>query len=103
MQGSVVYNLGFAAYRAERWDEAWQALDRASELNDQRADTFFFSGMAMVSLERWEEAIPRLLRALALDPERRHAHYQLWVCYRSLGLDAEAGRHKAAYDALGDG
>lgn len=100
---AVWYNLGFAAYRAERWDEAWQALDRASELNDQRADTFFFSGMAMVSLERWEEAIPRLLRALELDPERRHAHYQLWVCYRSLGLEAEASRHKAAYDALGDG
>lgn len=99
---AVWYNLGFAAYRAERWDEAWQALDRASELNDRRADTFFFSGMAMVSLERWEEAVPRLLRALELDPERRHAHYQLWVCYRSLGLEAEAGRHKAAYDALGD-
>ena len=100
---AVWFNLGFAAYRAERWDQAWQALDRASQLNDQRPDTFFFSGMAMVSLERWEEAIPRLLRALELDPERRHAHYQLWVCYRSLGLEAEANRHKAAYDALDDG
>ncbi len=100
---AVWYNLGFAAYRAERWDEAWQALDRASKLNDQRADTFFFSGMALVSLERWQEAVPRLLRALELDPERRHAHYQLWVCYRSLGLEAEADRHKATYDALGDG
>lgn len=97
---AVWYNLGFAAYRAERWDEAWRALDRASELNDQRADTFFFSGLALVNLERCEQATPRLLRALELDPERRLAHYRLWVCYKSLGLEAEAAGHKAAYDAL---
>ena len=99
---AVWYNLGFAAYRAERWDQAWQALDRASELNDQRADTSFFSGLALVNLERWQDAVPRLLRTLELDPERRLAHYQLWVCYRSLGLETEAARHQAAYEALGE-
>lgn len=99
---AVWYNLGLAAYRAKRWEEAWPALDRASELNDQRADTFFFSGLALVNLERWEEAVPRLLRTLELDPERRLAHYQLWVSFKSLGREEEAARHQAAYDALGN-
>ena len=100
---AVWYNLGFAAYRAERWEEASQALDRAGELNDQRADTFFFSGISLANLERWEEAIPRLLRTLELDPGRRLAHYHLWVCYKSLGREAEAASHRAEYDSLGEG
>ncbi len=99
---AVWYNLGFAAYRAERWEEASHALDRAAELNDQRADNFFFSGLALTELERWEEAIPRLLRTVELDPGRRLAHYNLWVCYRVLGREDEAARHQAAYDALGE-
>jgi len=37
-----------------------------------------------------------------LDPQRRLAHYQLWVCYRVLGREEEAARHQAAYDALAD-
>ena len=97
---AVWYNLGFAAYRAERWDEAWPALDRAAALNDQRADSFFFSGMALKNLERWEDAVPRFLRTLELDPERRHVHYELWVCYRLLGREEDAARHQAAYGGL---
>ena len=99
---AVWYNLGFAAYRAERWDEAWPALDRAAELNDQRADSFFFSGMALKNLERWEDAVPRFLRTLELDPERRHVHYELWVCYRLLGREEDAARHQAAYGGLSE-
>ncbi len=94
---AVWYNLGTAAYRAERWDEAWPAFDRAAELNDQQADFFFFSGMALRNLERWEDAVPRFLRTLELDPERRHVHHELWVCYRVLGREEDAARHRAAY------
>lgn len=93
----VWYNLGLAAYRAKRWDEAWPAFDRAAELNDRQADFFFFSGMALRNLERWEDAVPRFLRTLELDPERRHAHHELWVCYRVLGREEDAARHLAAY------
>ncbi|MXX73790.1 MAG: tetratricopeptide repeat protein [Holophagales bacterium] len=96
---AVWYNLGFAAYRAERWEEAAEALDRAAQLNPERVENAFFSGLALVELERWEEAIPRLLRTLELDPARRLAHYNLWVCYKSLGREAEAAAHRAAYDA----
>lgn len=96
---AVWYNLGFAAYRAERWDEAAEALERAAELNPERVENVFFGGLALVELERWEEAIPLLLRTLELDPARRLAHYNLWVCYRVLGREAEAATHRAAYDA----
>ncbi len=99
---AVWFNLGVAAYRSERWEQAVEALDRAAELNTRRADNVFYSGLALVRLERWDEAIPRLLRTLELDPRRRHAHYQLWVCYRMLGQEAEAARHRAAYDALAE-
>lgn len=96
---AVWYNLGFAAYRAERWEEAAEALDQAARLNPERVENAFFSGLALVELERWEEAVPRLLRTLELDPTRRLAHYNLWVCYKSLGREAEAATHRAAYDA----
>ncbi len=96
---AVWYNLGFAAYRTQRWEEAAEALDRAAGLNPERVENAFFSGLALVELERWEEAIPRLLRTLELDPARSLAHYNLWVCYRILGREAEAATHRAAYDA----
>ena len=96
---AVWYNLGFAAYRTQRWEEAAEALDRAAGLNPERVENAFFSGLALVQLERWEEAIPRLLRTLELDPARSLAHYNLWVCYRILGREAEAATHRAAYDA----
>ena len=96
---AVWYNLGFAAYRAERWEEAAEALDRAARLNPERVENAFFSGLALVELKRWEEAIPRLQRTLELDPARSLAHYNLWVCYKSLGREAEAAVHRAAYDA----
>ncbi len=96
---AVWYNLGFAAYRTERWEEAAEALDRAAQLNGERVENVFFSGLALVELERWEEAILRFLRTLELDPTRSLAHYNLWVCYKSLGREAEAAAHLAAYDA----
>ncbi len=96
---AVWYNLGFAAYRAERWEEAAEALDRAAGLNPQRVENVFFSGLALVELQRWEQAIPRFLRTLDLDPARRLAHYNLWVCYKILGREADAATHRAAYDA----
>ena len=95
------YNLGFAAYRAERWEEAAEALDRAAQLNPERVENAFFGGLALVELERWEEAVPRFLRTLELDPERRLAHYNLWVCYKRLGREAAAAIHREAYDTSG--
>ncbi len=97
---AVWYNLGIAYYRAERWEEAFQALDRAAALNAGRVESSFFSGLALVALERWEEALSRLLRTVELDPERGLAHYNLWVCYKALGHEEEAALHQAAYDAL---
>jgi tetratricopeptide (TPR) repeat protein len=93
------FNLGMAAYRAERWPTVDQAFARAAELNPERAASFFFRGIALVHLERCGEAIPVLERSLELDAERYQAHYYLAGCYRQLGDAAAADGHEAHYQA----
>ncbi|HVR29663.1 MAG TPA: tetratricopeptide repeat protein [Thermoanaerobaculia bacterium] len=94
------YNLGMAALRLERWDDAANALGRATEINPERADSFFFRGRALVERGLWAEAMAPLLRSLELDPTRARAHYDLSVCYRETGRDELAARHREAYDRL---
>lgn len=97
------FNLGMAAYRAERWPLVAEAFARAGRLNPERAASFFFRGIALVRLERCSEAIPDLVRSLDLEPERYQAHYYLAGCHRELGDAAAADRHQAQYEATRPG
>ncbi|MEM7584972.1 MAG: tetratricopeptide repeat protein, partial [Acidobacteriota bacterium] len=96
---AVWYNLGMAAYRLERWETVASAFGRASELNPQRGDSFFFGGIALAKLGRCTDAVSALESAVSLDPKRTLAHYYLWTCYASLGDGDAAGRHRQLYDA----
>lgn len=95
-------NLGLAAYRLERWLEAEAALDRAAQLNPERAQSVFFRGLALVQVERCSEAVPALERALELEPSRYQAHYYLAGCYSNLGRPGDAERHRQLFDSKKD-
>jgi tetratricopeptide (TPR) repeat protein len=91
------YNLGMAAYRVEDWETAALAFARSRDLNPERAESYFFRGMALYQLTRCSDSVQDLERALALDIGREQVHYYLASCYRQLGDGAAAQRHERLY------
>jgi tetratricopeptide (TPR) repeat protein len=93
------YNLGNAAVKLERWDDAARAFEQALAVNPERADSHFKRGVALHHLERCREAVPALRRALELAPDKRDAHYYLGACHSKLGDAAAAAREMALFNA----
>jgi tetratricopeptide (TPR) repeat protein len=88
------YNLGTAAFKLERWQEAASALGEAIAVNPARVESHFKLGIALYHLERCKDAVPALRRTLELQRDKRDAHYYLAACYTKLGdLDAAAREH----------
>jgi tetratricopeptide (TPR) repeat protein len=100
MPGSEMtwFNLGLAAGRLERWEEAERAMERAITLNPARADGYLHRGAALQRLERCPEAIPLLNRALSLDGNLMQAHYYLYFCYHAVGDYEASGEHRKLYE-----
>ena len=86
------FDLGVAALRLDRWEEAREAFERAGALKPDRPETFLYLGEALLKLQRFGEAVAPLRRALALRPALSEAHASLSDCYRSLGEPDQADR-----------
>jgi tetratricopeptide (TPR) repeat protein len=86
------FDLGVAALRLDRWDEARKAFERAGALKPDRPETFLYLGEALLKLGRFSDAVAPLRRALALRPAMPEAHASLSDCYRRMGETAEADR-----------
>jgi tetratricopeptide (TPR) repeat protein len=84
------YNLGVAAWKLGRWEEARNAFSKASSLKRDRAESVFMLGAALVRLGRCPEAVKELERALAMKPDLRDARGFLAECYLKLGRAADA-------------
>ena len=93
------YNLGAAAFKLERWDEAANALAEAIAVNPSRVESHYKRGIALFHLERCRDAVASLRRTLELQPDKRDAHYYLAGCYTKLGDTAAAARESALFDA----
>ena len=96
---AVWYNLAMAGYRLGDWSTAESAFAKAAQLNPDRAQSYYFRGISLVQSNRCPEAIDPLLQALQLDATRTQAHYYLARCYREIGNNPEAERHKKLYEA----
>lgn len=86
------YNLGSAAFKLERWEEAASALAEAIAVNPGRTESHYKRGIALFHLERCKEAVPALRHTLELQPDKRDAHYYLASCYTKLGDTKAAAR-----------
>lgn len=93
------YNLGTAAFKLERWEEAAQALGEAIAVNPARTESHYKRGIALFHLERCQDAVAALQRTLELQPDKKDAHYYLAGCYTKLGDTAAAARHNAIFNA----
>jgi tetratricopeptide (TPR) repeat protein len=93
------YNLGAAAFKLERWEEAANALGEAIAVNPARVESHYKRGIALFHLERCRDAVAALRRTLELQPDKRDTHYYLAGCYTKLGDAAAAARENAIFNA----
>ena len=90
------YYLGIAATVERNWTVALAYLQKASQLQPDNPDPYFFMGQAFQGLNRHAEAIDAFRKTIALNPDLKHndyqvtnAHYRLGQALVKIGLKAE--------------
>jgi len=93
------YYLGIAATVERDWPVAIGYLQRASQIQPDNPDPYFFIGQAFQGLEKYEPAIEAFKKSIALNPNLKHndyqvsnAHYRLGQSLSKVGLTTEAGK-----------
>src|SRR5688500_6337367 len=90
------YYLGIAATVERDWTAAVGYLEKASQLQPNNPDPYFFIGQAFQGLNKHAEAIAAFKKSIALNPHLKHndyqvgnAHYRLGQSLMKMGLTAE--------------
>ena len=100
-EGEVSRARFMLALARERAGDYGDAILRYRELLAQYptwAAAHFNLGFALMSLGSCAEAASEFERTLALQPSFSAAHLHLVTCYGRLGRQADASRHRAAYE-----
>ncbi|HEY6119442.1 MAG TPA: tetratricopeptide repeat protein [Pyrinomonadaceae bacterium] len=79
------YYLGIAATVQRNWQLGVQYLQKASQLQPDNPDPYFFLGQAFSGLEKYDLAIPVLKKSIALNPDVKHNDYQVGNAHYRLG------------------
>jgi tetratricopeptide (TPR) repeat protein len=90
------YYLGIAATVERNWPAAIGYLQKASQLQPDNPDPYFFIGQAFQGLDKHEQAIEAFRKTIALNRNFKHndyqvtnAHYRLGQALMKVGLTAE--------------
>ena len=92
---SIQVYIAMALNQTERWQEALEALAKASALDERRTDVYNLMGFCHFKLKAHREAIACFEKVLALNPGSAIDHANIGVNYQALG-DRE--RAVAAYE-----
>jgi tetratricopeptide (TPR) repeat protein len=79
------YYLGIISTFERKWDIAIGFLQKASQIQPNNPDPYFFLGQAYQGIENHQEAIEALRKAVALNPDLRHNDYQITNAHFRLG------------------
>ena len=79
------YYLGIASTVERKWDTAIGFLRKASQIQPDNPDPYYFLGQAYLGLEKHEEAIEVLRKSIALNPHLQHNDYQVTNAHFRLG------------------
>ncbi len=71
------FNLGFVLETEQRWDEALDALGRATALDPKLDRAWYGLGLVLIRLQRYDEAVVALKRNTELQPMSPYGWYQL--------------------------
>ena len=93
------YYLGIAAIVQRDWQVGIRYLEKASQLQPDNPDPYFFLGQAFGGLEKYDLAIKALKKSIALNPDLKHndyqvtnAHYRLGQSLMKVGLTEEGAK-----------
>lgn len=87
---ALLNDLGWLAYKMNRYPEAVAALEKAAALDPENAMIQTNLGLAYQKVDKTEEAVARLEQALAMNPEYTLALYGLGKAYEARGQYREA-------------
>src|SRR5258708_545073 len=79
------YYLGIAATVERNWQEAIGYLEKASQLQPDNPDPYFFLGQALQGLNQHAPAIAAFKKSIALNPDLKHNDYQVANAHYRLG------------------
>ncbi len=79
------YYLGIASTVDRNWQAAVVYLQKASAIQPDNPDPYFFLGQAFQGLERHEKAIEAFKKSIALNPDVKHNDYQVSNAHYRLG------------------
>jgi len=71
--------------KLNRFDDAFAAFDKATQLNPQWPDAWANRGNALFALKRYDDAIASMKKALEIDPNHVNANNLLQQIRRQLG------------------
>ncbi len=83
-------NLGHIAGRQKNWGKAIEKFDLGITLGTEKADTFYFSGLARTYIGKYAEAIPFFQKAIDMKPFKSDYHFDLGNAFRSEKLFDDA-------------
>jgi Flp pilus assembly protein TadD len=80
-----------------RYDDAAQHLRQVLAQYPRDRVALNDLGRILFLERKYAEAVQQLQGVLAIDPEDLQAHYNLMLCYRGLGNEAQAHEHQLRY------
>ncbi|HEU4401939.1 MAG TPA: tetratricopeptide repeat protein [Candidatus Polarisedimenticolia bacterium] len=95
--GSGHYFLALALKARGRYDDALEHLRAAADRFPRDRVVRNQIGRILFLKRRHAEAIAEFERTLRIDPEDLTAHYNLMLCYRALGDEADEKRERTLY------
>lgn len=79
------YYLGIVCVVERRWELAISFLEKASRIQSDNPDPYFFLGQAYQAVGKHEQAIKVLKKTIALNPSLNHNDYQVTTAHYRLG------------------
>ena len=79
------YYLGITATVQRNWEGAVPYLEKASQLQPNNPDPYFFLGQAFGGLDKHDLAIKVLRKSIELNPDFKHNDYQITNAHYRLG------------------
>ncbi|MGH7665447.1 MAG: tetratricopeptide repeat protein [Gemmatimonadaceae bacterium] len=88
----AAFDMGYSAFRQERWELAVAALERAVHETPADFDAWYYLGRSFAELGRHAEAVDAFTRVTAGRPRFADAHYRLALALAEIGRQFSARR-----------
>jgi len=99
--GEAYAQLGVLYFRKKNYEEAYEYLSKAAELNPDDHELMHDAGISAYHLGLYYETINWLIDYLEKNPEGRAAHYRLAAAYSETGDDSRAHQYLQTAADLG--